>query len=128
MITPAKLKSHTVKALAAMAKHKGVPGWHSMRKEELIKALVKRAKAEAAKAKDGEKKAKDQLRAMKAGGVDAVSAQLQDLFDRMGAAEASAEKAAKAASAAEAKIANVMPIAIESLTVLPDGTLFGTSD
>ena len=50
MITMAKLRSRTVKDLAAMAKRKGVPGWHSMRKEELIKALVKRAKAEAAKA------------------------------------------------------------------------------
>ena len=50
MITPAKLKSHTVKDLAAMAKRKGVPGWHSMRKEELVVALVKRAKAETAKA------------------------------------------------------------------------------
>lgn len=47
MIEVAKLKSRTVKDLAAMAKRKGLPGWHSMRKEELIKALAKYAKAEA---------------------------------------------------------------------------------
>lgn len=37
------LRSHTAKQLAAMAKQKGVSGWHSMRKEELVTALVKLA-------------------------------------------------------------------------------------
>ena len=49
MITAASLKTRTVKDLAAMARRKRVPGWHSMRKDELIKALVRLAKAEAAK-------------------------------------------------------------------------------
>jgi hypothetical protein len=49
VITAASLKSRTAKDLAAMAKRKRVPGWHSMRKDELIKALVKLAKSEAAK-------------------------------------------------------------------------------
>ena len=49
MITAAKLKSHTVKDLAAMAKEKSVPGWHSMRKDELIQALARRARSDAAK-------------------------------------------------------------------------------
>ncbi len=49
MINAASLKTRTVKELAAMAKRKRVPGWHSMRKDELIKALVKLAKSEAAK-------------------------------------------------------------------------------
>ena len=48
MIEVAKLKSRTVKDLAAMAKRKGVPGWHAMRKDELIKALAKCQKIEAA--------------------------------------------------------------------------------
>ncbi len=45
MITAATLRSHTSKDLAQMAKTKGVPGWHSMRKEQLVKALLKQAKA-----------------------------------------------------------------------------------
>jgi uncharacterized protein len=35
------LKLRTAKDLAVMAKKKNIPGWHGMRKEELIKALVK---------------------------------------------------------------------------------------
>jgi hypothetical protein len=47
--TTAKLKTRTVKDLAAMAKKKRVPGWHSMRKSELIKTLVKHSKSQASK-------------------------------------------------------------------------------
>jgi len=39
--TAEKLRSRTVKDLAAMAKKKKVPGWHEMRKEELVRALVR---------------------------------------------------------------------------------------
>lgn len=46
MITAAKLRSHTVKVLAATAKRKGISGWHEMRKEELIQALVKKVRSE----------------------------------------------------------------------------------
>ncbi len=49
MINAATLRTYTVKDLAAMAKKKGVPGWHSMRKDALVKALLKTAKSEAAK-------------------------------------------------------------------------------
>lgn len=49
MTTAEKLKTRTVKDLAAMAKRKKVPGWHSMRKGELIKALVKQARVQAGK-------------------------------------------------------------------------------
>ncbi len=45
MLTVAKLKTRTVKDLASMAKRKGIAGWHSMRKEELIQALVRLAAA-----------------------------------------------------------------------------------
>ena len=44
MITAATLRTHTVKDLAAMAKRKGITGWHAMRKEQLVRALVRRAK------------------------------------------------------------------------------------
>jgi uncharacterized protein len=49
VITAAKLRSHTVKDLAASAKKKGIPGWHSMRKDELVKALVNKARSEESK-------------------------------------------------------------------------------
>ncbi len=42
----AELRALTVKQLAQIAKCRGIPGWHAMRKEELIKALSKLLKAE----------------------------------------------------------------------------------
>jgi hypothetical protein len=44
LITTASLKTQSVKDLAEMAKSKGLPGWHSMRKDELVAALVRAAK------------------------------------------------------------------------------------
>jgi len=49
VITAAKLKTRTVKDLAEMARKKGVSGWHAMRKEELVKVLVRHARASAAR-------------------------------------------------------------------------------
>jgi hypothetical protein len=43
-MTAATLKSYSCKDLAQMAKVQGIAGWHSMRKEELVLALVKQAK------------------------------------------------------------------------------------
>lgn len=45
MITPATLKSYTLKDLAELAKKSGVSGWQSMRKEQLVKALARVHKA-----------------------------------------------------------------------------------
>ena len=45
MITVADLRSHTVKDLVAMARKAGVIGAHSMRKEQLVKALAKAARS-----------------------------------------------------------------------------------
>jgi hypothetical protein len=44
LITPANLKSCTHKDLAQMAKRWGIAGWHAMRKEQLVQALLKSAK------------------------------------------------------------------------------------
>jgi hypothetical protein len=44
-MTTASLKQKPVRDLARMAKQHGVRGWHSMRKDQLIKALVRKAKS-----------------------------------------------------------------------------------
>ncbi len=44
-MTPAALKSYSHKDLAQMAKQGGVRGWHSMRKDQLVKALLTTTKA-----------------------------------------------------------------------------------
>jgi hypothetical protein len=46
-MTAETLSSKSVKDLAQMAKRQGIHGWHTMRKEELVKALVRRARAKA---------------------------------------------------------------------------------
>ena len=43
-MTTADLKSRTVRDLASMAKRKKVPGWHSMKKKELVDALLHHAR------------------------------------------------------------------------------------
>jgi hypothetical protein len=43
-MTAATLKNFSCKDLAQMAKVQGVVGWHAMRKDELVQALVKRTK------------------------------------------------------------------------------------
>lgn len=45
MITPATLKSYSLKDLGELARKSGLSGWQSMRKEQLVKALVKAHKA-----------------------------------------------------------------------------------
>lgn len=45
MLTVSKLKTRTVRDLASIAKRKGIAGWHSMRKEQLIQALAKLGRA-----------------------------------------------------------------------------------
>jgi len=44
-MTADTLKSYTTKDLAEMAKTRGVRGWHAMRKDQLIKALLQMAQA-----------------------------------------------------------------------------------
>jgi hypothetical protein len=49
-MTPAALKSYSHKDLAQMAKQGGVRGWHSMRKDQLVKALLTAAKTKSSSA------------------------------------------------------------------------------
>jgi uncharacterized protein len=49
LIDAATLSSRSCKDLAEMAKKRGVRGWHSMRKDQLIKALARANRAAAAK-------------------------------------------------------------------------------
>ena len=44
-MTTASLREKPVRDLARLAKQHGVTGWHSMRKDQLIRALVKKAKS-----------------------------------------------------------------------------------
>jgi hypothetical protein len=46
-MTAASLKEKPVRELARLAKQHGVAGWHSMRKDQLIRALVRKARARA---------------------------------------------------------------------------------
>lgn len=48
MYTTAALKAYTTKDLAQMAKTRGVRGWHSMRKDQLVRALIRTSKAKTA--------------------------------------------------------------------------------
>jgi uncharacterized protein len=49
LITTASLKSSTVKDLAELAKSHGLSGWHSMKKDQLIRGLLKFTKKPASK-------------------------------------------------------------------------------
>ncbi|MEZ6101386.1 MAG: DUF4912 domain-containing protein [Pirellulaceae bacterium] len=49
MYTAASLKTYTTKDLAQMAKKRGVAGWHSMRKDDLIRALVRASNKDTAR-------------------------------------------------------------------------------
>jgi len=42
-MTAATLKSQTIKDLARLAKRAGVSGWHNMRKDQLVRAILRRA-------------------------------------------------------------------------------------
>lgn len=50
-MTAETLNSYSAKDLAEMAKNRRVPGWHSMRKDQLIKALLKAVRLKSNKSK-----------------------------------------------------------------------------
>ena len=49
MTNATDLKTRTVKELADMARKKKVLGWHEMRKDDLVRALVRKARQAEAK-------------------------------------------------------------------------------
>lgn len=52
-MTASSLRTQSCKDLAQMARSMGLPGWHSMRKDELVQALVSHAKQKAKKGSNG---------------------------------------------------------------------------
>ncbi len=52
-MTPASLESRTKKDLTQLARERGVPGWHSMRKEQLIRALLSATRRKTGTKKSG---------------------------------------------------------------------------
>ncbi|RIK80674.1 MAG: DUF4912 domain-containing protein [Planctomycetota bacterium] len=68
-MTAATLRSLTAKDLAQMARERGVAGWHSMRKEELIRALIRKARRQASADAKGESLEKRSASRQAAGGV-----------------------------------------------------------
>ena len=43
-MTASTLRSYSTKDLAQLAKRRGVNGWHSMRKDQLVRALLTRTR------------------------------------------------------------------------------------
>ena len=54
-MTAQTLRAHSVKSLADMARKRGVDGWHSMRKDQLVQALLHINKPSAAQSKSPSK-------------------------------------------------------------------------
>lgn len=62
-MTANSLSSYKCKDLAQMAKKRGVRGWHAMRKDQLVQALVKAARSKSAGSKNGRASSKTTRRA-----------------------------------------------------------------
>ena len=87
MITAASLKQQTCKDLAQMAKKRGVQGWHSMRKEQLVRAILRTAKdskpaARKTAAKRSSTKPKDAVTARRIRKVIEQRERLKDLAEQ----------------------------------------------
>lgn len=82
-MTPAALKSHTYRDLAQMAKKHGVPGWHAMRKDQLVRALAKAVqKKSAGRSSSSRTKRGKELSAAKKSLVRKQISQLQAKLER----------------------------------------------
>jgi uncharacterized protein len=110
LITPATLKSYTVKDLAELAKKSGLSGWQSMRKEQLVKALVR---AQKTKKPASEAKAKSATRTPTRASAVRSSAKSVDMSPANGSAarrNGSSNGASKTVSAkSNGKVAKSAP-------------------
>jgi uncharacterized protein len=68
-MTSTTLNNQSFKALAQLAKRHGVHGWHAMRKDQLVSALMRSARSKAAKHKHARKATASRRSAAVAGGV-----------------------------------------------------------
>jgi hypothetical protein len=60
LMTASSLRDYSCKDLAQMAKSEGLPGWHSMRKDELVRALANHARRKQ-RSRSGRRDASDAL-------------------------------------------------------------------
>ena len=81
MMTSTTLNNQSYKALAQMAKRHGVHGWHAMRKDQLVTALMRSARNKAAKHKHARKATASRRSAAVAG---SISTQMSNGSAKMG--------------------------------------------
>lgn len=80
-MTLSTLRNYTCKDLAQMARSEGVSGWHSMRKDELVRALLKEAKR---KKRSRQGRSSRDVHASRSGGErSGLEAELQQRMDRL---------------------------------------------
>ncbi len=61
-MTASTLQSYTLKDLGKLARRRGVDGWHGMRKDQLVRAILRSAKSKSAEPKGAKKPAAVQVR------------------------------------------------------------------
>lgn len=94
-MTTASLKEKPVRDLARLAKQHGVQGWHSMRKDQLIRALVRKAKSGLGKQAPAVRGGREVARHVPAGGQrDAeVARRIAEVRERLAQAKNLATRA-----------------------------------
>jgi hypothetical protein len=87
-MTAADLKSRTVRDLASMARKKNVPGWHTMRKEELVKALLRHTKTHSENRAGGNRRIHDVHASKKAAAThQKIVKRLEEIQDKLAEAK-----------------------------------------
>ncbi len=99
-MTTASLREKPVRDLARLAKQEGVQGWHAMRKDQLIQALVRKAKSRLGKQPPAVRGTREAARHVPAGGQrdPEVARRIADVRDRLARAKNLATRAEGRAS------------------------------